>query len=105
MSAATLRVFVGLAFVLVLLAMLTGCATQSAYRPVVDPRSGDVARYERDVTECQGIAHGAPSYGSQGGLAAVSVAVSTLYGANVNEAHQRGIIIQCMFGRGWTVLR
>ncbi len=38
---------------------VAGCA----YRPIVDPKRSDMARYETDLAECQQIAEQAPGPG------------------------------------------
>ena len=39
---------------------LAGCA----YRPIVDPKRSDMARYETDLAECRQIAEQAPGPGT-----------------------------------------
>src|SRR5207244_10703866 len=49
---------------------LAGCA----YRPIVDPKRSDMARYETDLAECRQIAEQAPGPGTG---AAVGAAVGS----------------------------
>src|SRR6266699_2616742 len=82
---------------------LAGCA----YRPIVDPKRSDMARYETDLAECRQIAEQAPGPGTG---AAVGAAVG--YGAGLGaaggagraERDQRQVIRNCMTGRGHAVL-
>jgi len=50
---------------------LAGCA----YRPIVDPKRSDMARYETDLAECRQIAEQAPGPGT-GAAASASSAKS-----------------------------
>jgi outer membrane lipoprotein SlyB len=100
-----------------------------AYRPVVDPKRSDMARYESDLAECRSIAEKAPgagtgaAVGAVGGYAVGQVLARTT--GNSNRANQTGrgaavhgaasgagagaksknqIIKNCMSGRGHAVL-
>jgi outer membrane lipoprotein SlyB len=104
---------------------LAGCA----YRPVVDPKRTDMAKYEGDLVECREIAEKGPGAGSGAlvgagaGYAVGQVFARTTGRANVaNEAgrgaavlgaaggagagakNKRQIIKNCMTGRGHAVL-
>jgi outer membrane lipoprotein SlyB len=104
---------------------MAGCA----YRPVVDPKRSDMAKYESDLAECRQIAEKAPgagtgaAVGAVGGYAVGQVLARTTGRANVaNEAgrgaavlgaaggagsgakNKRQIIKNCMSGRGHAVL-
>jgi outer membrane lipoprotein SlyB len=104
---------------------LAGCA----YRPVVDPKRSDMAKYETDLAECRQIAEKAPGagagavVGAAGGYAVGQVFARTTGRSNVaNEAgrgaavlgaaggagagakNKRQIIKNCMSGRGYAVL-
>jgi outer membrane lipoprotein SlyB len=114
-----------LALPLVLALGIAGCA----YRPVVDPKRSDMARYETDLVECREIAdksHGAGAgalVGAGAGYAVGQVLARTTGRANrANEAgrgaavlggasgagagarNKRQIIKNCMTGRGHAVL-
>ena len=100
-----------------------------AYRPVVDPKRSDMAKYETDLVECRQIAEKAPGagagavVGAAGGYAVGQVFARTTGRSNVaNEAgrgaavlgaaggagagakNKRQIIKNCMTGRGYAVL-
>jgi outer membrane lipoprotein SlyB len=104
---------------------LAGCA----YRPVVDPKRSNMAKYESDLVECREIAEKGPGagtgalVGAAGGYAVGQVVARTTGRANVaNEAgrgagvlgavggagagakSKRQIIKNCMTGRGHAVL-
>ena len=112
--------------------ILVGCA---GYRPIVDMQGVDQARYESDLAECQayaselspaneavggavlGAAFGAltgavlgaatgagAGWGAQTGAAMGGMSGLGYGGANA-AASQRNIIIVCLQGRGYRVLR
>jgi len=110
---------------LALAGMLAGCA----YRPVVDPKRSDMAKYETDLAECRQIADQAPGagagalVGAGAGYAVGQVFARTTGRSNVaNEAgrgaavlgaaggagsgarNKRQVIKNCMTGRGYAVL-
>ena len=119
---------------LVLIAVIiivSGCAT---YRPIVDSKGIDQAKYEVDLTECQAYAKqvnpageaavGAGAGGAFGAViggiagafigkagrgAAMGAALGGTSGAASGAAGgakgQVGIIKQCLTGRGYKVLR
>ena len=114
---------IGLAVVLA--AAIAGCA----YRPVVDPKRTDMAKYETDLVECRQIAEKGPGagagalVGAGAGYAVGQVVARATGRANVaNEAgrggavlgaaggagagakNKRQIIKNCMIGRGHAVL-
>lgn len=111
--------------------ILGGCATTpggAAYRPVIDSghRLGD---YDADLRECQAYAaSGAGSGdgavagavggavvmgllsailggGGHGRWAAVGAVAGGLQGAAAGEAGQRAVVVRCMQGRSYNVLR
>src|SRR3977135_1525258 len=103
---------------------LAGCA----YRPIVDPKRSDMARYETDLAECRQIAEQAPGpgtgaavgaavgYGGGQLIARTTVAGNPVAGsrgaagpraaggAGRGEREQRQVIRNCMTGRGHAVL-
>jgi len=103
---------------------LAGCA----YRPIVDPKRSDMARYETDLAECRQIAEQAPGPGTGAAVgAAVGYGVGQVFarttgarnpnygarggavlgaagGASHGARDQRQIIRNCMSGRGHAVL-
>jgi outer membrane lipoprotein SlyB len=104
---------------------VAGCA----YRPVVDPKRTDMAKYETDLVECRQVAEQAPGggagalVGAGAGYAVGQVFARTTGRANVaNEAgrgaavlgaaggagagarNKRQVIKNCMIGRGHAVL-
>lgn len=110
---------------------LVGCATSGAnYRPIVDSRGVDSARYESDLRECQTYATQTASAGES---AAAGAIVGALFGAVLaaaagsrydraatarvgavtgavgagaeGETNQRNIIRRCLSGRGYNVLQ
>ena len=112
-------------------ALLAGCATAPGganYAPMVDTghRIGD---YNADLAECQtyaasgagsgdGAAAGAVGGavvmgllsailggGGHGRWAAVGAVTGALQGAAAGEANQRAVVVRCMQGRGYNVLR
>jgi outer membrane lipoprotein SlyB len=114
-----------LAVSVVLALGIAGCA----YRPVVDPKRSDAAKYESDLVECRQIAEKAPGagtgalVGAAGGYAVGQVVARSTGRSNVaNEAgrgagvlgavggagagakNKRQIIKNCMTGRGHAVL-
>jgi hypothetical protein len=112
-----------------LAALLAISAAGCAYRPVVDPKRTDMARYETDLVECREIAK---QGGGAGGGALVGAGAGYMVGQAVarttgrshvaNEAgrgaavvgaaggagagakNRRQIIRNCMTGRGHAVL-
>jgi outer membrane lipoprotein SlyB len=114
---------IGLAVVLV--GILGACA----YRPVVDPKRSDMARYESDLVECREIADKGPG-GGTGALvgAGAGYAVGQVFaratgrasvaneagrggavlgaagGAGAGAKNKRQIVKNCMTGRGHAVL-
>ena len=112
-------------FTALLACAVAGCA----YRPVVDPKRSDMARYESDLVECRQIAEQAPGagagalVGAGAGYAVGQVVARTTGRADVaNEAgrgaavlgaaggagsgarNKRQVIKNCMIGRGHAVL-
>ena len=108
-----------------LLAIGAGCA----YRPVVDPKRTDMAKYETDLVECRQIAEQGPGAGTGAAVGAVGgyavgqvLARTTGRSSHANEAgrgaavlgaaggagagakNKRQIIKNCMIGRGHPVL-
>jgi hypothetical protein len=104
-------------------------AAGCAYRPVVDPKHTDMAKYESDLVECRQIAEKAPGAGSgaavgaAGGYAVGQVLARTTgnkskaneagrgaavlgaaSGAGAGEKNKRQIVKNCMSGRGHKVL-
>src|SRR2546428_13153174 len=57
---------------------LAGCA----YRPIVDPKRSDMARYETDLAECRQIAEQAPGPGT-------GAAVGAAVGYGIGQAFSR----------------
>ena len=111
--------------VLLVALALAGCA----YRPVVDPKRTDMAKYETDLVECRQVAEQAPGggagalVGAGAGYAVGQVFARTTGRSNVaNEAgrggavlgaaggagagarNKRQVIKNCMIGRGHAVL-
>jgi outer membrane lipoprotein SlyB len=104
---------------------LAGCA----YRPLVDPKRSDMAKYESDLSECRQISEKAPGAGT-GALAGAGAgyAVGQVFarttgragaaneagrgaavlgaagGAGAGAKNKRQIIKNCMTGRGHAVL-
>ena len=103
---------------------LAGCA----YRPIVDPKRSDMARYETDLAECRQIAEQAPGPGTGAAVgAAVGYGVGQVLarttgarnpyygargaavlgaagGAGRGARDERQVIRNCMIGRGHAVL-
>jgi len=111
--------------ILALASVLAGCA----YRPVVDPKRTDMAKYETDLVECRQVAEQGPGagagalVGAGAGYAVGQVFARTTGRSNVaNEAgrgaavlgaasgagagakNKRQIVKNCMIGRGHAVL-
>lgn len=109
--------------------MLSGCAGAN-YRPIVDTKGVDSAKYEVDLRECQSYATQTAGAGETAAAGAVigallgaalaaaagggysrdnSAKVGALSGAvgagAEGEKSQRDIIRRCMSGRGYNVLR
>lgn len=110
----------------------TGCATRPMgenYRPLVDLKGADPARFEADLGECQAYAKqvaGAAEKAAAGALAgallgavlaaaagnrysrnqhaAVGAVTGLASGAAAGEHDQRSVIIRCLGGRGYSVL-
>ncbi|MFQ5658662.1 MAG: glycine zipper family protein [Candidatus Methylomirabilales bacterium] len=118
--------------VIVIMLVLAGCA---GYRPIVDMRGVDESRYEADLRECQqyarelspageaatgaligaalgaatGAALGASTgagagWGARSGVAYGGIGGMAYGGANALAA-QRNVIVVCLQGRGYRVLR
>jgi uncharacterized protein YcfJ len=114
-----------------LISMITGCANTGAnYRPVVDTKGIDLARYEADLGECQQFANQTASAGQ---AAAAGAAAGAVFGALLaaaagggnskkstagvgaltgaagaagqGETNQRDVIRRCLAGRGYKVLQ
>jgi uncharacterized protein YcfJ len=114
----------------ILILSISGCANMGAnYRPIIDSKVINRAKYEQDLKECQEFAKEAPS-GMDGVIA--GAVVGTLIGAAVGgstgnsyirnstmnyggtygalsggasaEGTQRNIIKRCLTGRGYSVL-
>jgi outer membrane lipoprotein SlyB len=106
-------------------ALVAGCA----WRPMVDPKNTDMARFETDLAECRQIAEQGPGAGGGAAVGAVAgyalgqVVARTTGHANVaNEAGRgaaviggakgagagaqgkRAVIRNCLAGRGHRVL-
>ena len=77
---------------------LAGCA----YRPIVDPKRSDMARYETDLAECRQIAEQAPGPGT--GAAVGAAVLGAAGGAGRGARDERQVIRNCMIGRGHAVL-
>jgi len=113
--------------VLTMCLAVCACASPSQYRPIVDSRGVDSARYESDLQDCQRYALQVdPAQNAAAGAIAgalVSAAVSAVLGGYDNSrsaaagaivggvsgaAHGAGdqvnIIRRCMAGRGYSVL-
>lgn len=116
-------------------AMLAGCATlDPAQRPinyqhvVIDPAACQKCDYQTDIYQCNNIAHHNTNYvGNAAGSAAIGAATGAIFGAILgidpammaaagaagggigglgNEAITvRQMVINCMRGRGYSVLR
>jgi len=77
-------------------ALLLGfTAAGCAYRPVVDPKRTDMAKYETDLVECRQVAEQGPGGGAVLGAAG---------GAGAGEKNKRQIVKNCMTQRGHAVL-
>ena len=109
---------------LALALLMVGCA---GYRPIVDMKGVDQARYEQDLKECQqyaeqvnvagetavgggigavlGGAIGAVGSGRAGTGAAVGAITGAAAGAGGAASGQKQVINRCMTGRGYRVLR
>lgn len=118
---------------LLILALLGACATRPMgenYRPIVDLKGADTPRYESDLNDCQAYARqtaGATEQAATGALAgaifgtllaaaagrgysrnqhaAVGAVVGAAGGAVEGERDQRAIIVRCLSGRGYNVLK
>jgi outer membrane lipoprotein SlyB len=100
-----------------------------AYRPVVDPKRSDMAKYESDLTECRQIAEKAPGAGTGAAVGAVggyavgqvlarttgnsnranhagrgAAVLGAASGAGAGAKNKNQIIKNCMSGRGHAVL-
>lgn len=112
---------------------LSGCASQPTgqhYRPLVDSKGLDPARYEADLADCQnyaarvagaaeqavagavaGALFGAVLAAAAGGgysrnqHAAVGAVAGAAGGAVQGEQDQRSVIRRCLAGRGYSVLQ
>jgi outer membrane lipoprotein SlyB len=112
-------------FALALAFGVAGCA----YRPVVDPKRTDMAKYETDLVECRQIAEKAPGAGTGAAVGAVGgyavgqvlarttgnknradhagrggAVVGAASGAGAGAKNKQQIIKNCMIGRGHAVL-
>ena len=109
-----------------MLAVLSGCA---GYRPMVDMQGRSQAGYEADVASCQQYAEGvSPAASTAAGAifsaalgagialasggrldvgrsAAMSAVLGGAGGGLAGAGGQRDVIMRCMAGRGWNVLR
>lgn len=118
-----MRTKIGLAVCLAI--AVAGCA----YRPLVDPKRSDMAKYESDLTECRQISQKAPGAGA-GALvgAGAGYAVGQVFarttgragvaneagrgaavlgaagGAGAGAKNKRQVVKNCMAGRGHAVL-
>lgn len=115
--------------VITLALALVGCANTGAnYTPMIDTGSR-IGVYEQDLAECQDYArrvggasegaaagafvgaifglllNAAAGGGNSGALAGVGALSGAAQGASQGEASQRDIIVRCMSGRGYQVLR
>lgn len=118
---------------LLISALLGACATRPMgdnYRPIVDLKGADTSRYESDLSDCQAYARQTASAAEQaaagalagaifgallaaaagGGYsrnqhAAVGAVVGAAGGAVEGERDQRSIIVRCLSGRGYSVLK
>jgi hypothetical protein len=104
-------------------------AAGCAYRPVVDPKRTDMAKYETDLVECRQVAEQAPGAGAGAAVGAVGgYAVGQVFARATGRAHhanesgrggavlgaaggagagaknKRQVIKNCMIGRGHAVL-
>lgn len=117
---------------LIVLASLLGCATNQTgaqYRPIVDMKGHDFAKYEQDLRECQSYATQTGGAGEKAAAGAVGGAIfgallaaaagggysrnrSALVGGLLGaagggakgEEDQRAIIKTCLGNRGYSVL-
>src|SRR5438876_8916176 len=65
---------------------LAGCA----YRPIVDPKRSDMARYETDLAECRQIAEQAPGPGTGAAVgAAVGYGVGQVFARTTGREEPR----------------
>ena len=108
---------------------LAGFAAGCAWRPMVDPKTTDMARFETDLTECKQIAEQGPGAGTgAAGGAAVGYALGQVVarttgnshvaneagrgaaviggakGAGAGEQGKRTVLRNCLAGRGHKVL-
>ena len=116
---------------IVLSLVIAGCATSGAnYRPLIDSKGINGARYESDLSECQqyatrvsGAAENAAAGAVVGGLFGALIAsvagkgydrgattrvgavTGAASGAASGEQDQRNVIRNCLAGRGYRVLQ
>lgn len=113
----------------VLFALLLGCTGGTLYRPLVDTKGVDRARYAQDQEECARYASQVAGPGTQAAVGAVAGAVAgallaRLIGRDVNRGaparvgaaagaaggaasgiqSEADVIRQCLRGRGYNVL-
>ena len=113
---------------LFILFLVTGCAnTGTNYRPIIDTKHIDMARYEADLQECQHYAEQKAGAGEQAAIGAGAGAVlggvlaavgngdkgsssrvggvmGAVTGLTSGEQGQRSVIKRCLTGRGYKVL-
>ena len=111
-----------------ILFLVAGCAnTGNNYRPIVDTKNIDLARYEADLQECQHYAEqkagageqaaigagagavlggvlAAVGNGDKGSSARVGGVMGAVTGLTSGEQGQRSVIKRCLTGRGYKVL-
>lgn len=111
-----------------ILFLFAGCAnTGTNYRPIVDTKHIDMARYETDLRECQHYAEQKTGAGEQAAIGAGAGAVlggvlasvgngdkgsssrvggvmGAVTGLTSGEQGQRSVIKRCLTGRGYKVL-
>ena len=114
--------------ILVLIAVLVGCAPAPRHRVIIDTKNVDLNRYYQDLDECSGYAEqvdasgntargagrGAAVGGAVGGIlrgtegaakgAGVGAVTGAARGYESSEKEQVKVVKNCMRGRGYRVL-
>jgi uncharacterized protein YcfJ len=121
--------FKNITILLLIPTLLVSCVG-SNYRPIVDTKGVDLAKYETDLTQCQEYAKQSLSTGESAAIGAaggavlgavlgaitgnrtsarttgeVGAVVGAVGGGAKGEENQRNIINKCLTGRGYKVLQ
>lgn len=113
--------------ILLVILLVSGCASMQ-HTPVIDPKSCKDCDYQADIIECNELSKQNTRYASSavsgaavgasvfaltgallgvnvGNMAAVGASIGGLQGLGGEAGESRAMVIRCMQGRGYSVLR